>query len=79
MLHALFIVGVKMAHLGVGLDTIDILVDSLGNEGNLERLTCRASHQHPTISKGPHLKLNCAVTLSEEAGEQLRCHVSQLE
>jgi hypothetical protein len=34
MLHALLIVRVKLAYLGVGLHTVDILLDSLGNEGD---------------------------------------------
>ncbi len=79
MLHALFILRVKLTYSGVGLDTVDILVDSLGNEGDRERLTCRASHQHPTISQDPHLKLSCAVSLLVEAGEEFRFHLSQLE
>lgn len=79
MLHALFIVWVKLAHLGVGLNTVDILVDSLGNEYDLERLTCRASHKHPTINQVPHLKLSCAFTLIVEAGEEFRFQLSELE
>ncbi len=68
MLHALFILRVKLTYSEVGLDTVDILVDSLGTECDRERFTCRAGHPHTTIIQGLHLKLSCAVTLSEEAG-----------
>ncbi len=37
MLHALVTDGVKLSYSGVGLDSVDCLLDSLGNKENLER------------------------------------------